>query len=134
MPIYPFYCNKCQHKEELFLKMADEKPTICPVEGCGGEYIRDYSGISAVVDASQAKTIGDLADRNTERMVKEGKLPKETLSWDTKRKEIRNPCVLDQSGFAFCYQCISDYINEQGCCPITKVKASLTNIRKIYDS
>lgn len=89
MPIYPFYCNKCGHKEELFLKMSDEKPSVCPIDGCCGSYIRDYSGISAVIDSNQAKTIGDLADRNTERMVKEGTLPKETLSWDTKRKELR---------------------------------------------
>ena len=89
MPIYPFYCDKCGYSEELFLKMSDEKPTTCPKADCGGNYIRDYSGIGAVVDASQPKTIGDLADKNTERMVKEGTLPKETLSWDTKRKELR---------------------------------------------
>ena len=51
-----------------------------------------------------------------------------------KRGELRNPCVLDQSGLAYCYQCVSDYINDNGCCPVTKVKATLTNIRKIYDS
>jgi hypothetical protein len=89
MPIYPFYCCKCGHSEELFLKMNDEKPTTCPIANCSGQYIRDYSGISAVIDSNQPKTIGDLADANTERMVKEGQLPKSTLEWDTKRKEIR---------------------------------------------
>jgi hypothetical protein len=67
--------------------MSDTKPSVCPVDGCGGEYIRDYSGISVVIDSKQVKTIGDLADKNTEKLVKEGKLPKETLSWDTKKKE-----------------------------------------------
>lgn len=89
MPIYPFYCSKCGHSEEIFLKMSDQKPSVCPVEDCGGDYIRDYAGINATIDSSQPKTIGDLADKNTERMVKEGLLPKETLSWDSKRKEIR---------------------------------------------
>lgn len=89
MPIYPFYCKKCGHSEELFLKMSDEKPNICPKVDCGGEYCRDYSGINTVIDASQPKTIGDLADRNTENLVKEGKLPKSVLSWDSKRKETR---------------------------------------------
>jgi putative FmdB family regulatory protein len=89
MPIYPFYCKKCGHSEELFLKMSDDKPTVCPKNDCLGEYCRDYAGIGAVIDSNQPKTIGDLADANTERLVKEGKIPKSTLSWDTKRKEIR---------------------------------------------
>lgn len=87
MPIYPFYCQKCGFSEELFLKMSDEKPTDCPKENCGGKYVRDYAGINAVIDSSQPKTIGDLADKNTENLVKEGKLPKSALSWDAKKKE-----------------------------------------------
>jgi len=89
MPIYPFYCKKCGHSEELFLKMSDEKPSKCPKEGCDGEYCRDYSGINAVVDANQPKTIGDLANKNTENLVKEGKIPKSTLSWHSNKKEKR---------------------------------------------
>ena len=89
MPIYPFYCNKCGHREEIFLKMNDIKPSVCPIENCCGKYIRDYSGINAVIDSNHPKTIGDVADKNTENMVKEGKLPKSVLSWDTKRKEIK---------------------------------------------
>ena len=89
MPIYPFYCEKCGHCEEIFLKMSDEKPTTCPINGCLGNYIRDYSGISAVIDSNQPKTIGDLADSNTEKMVKEGQLPKSVLSWDSKKKEAQ---------------------------------------------
>ena len=87
MPIYPFNCKKCGHAEEHFLKMSDEKPTVCPKQGCLGEYIRDYSGINMVVDASQPKTIGDLANSNTERMVKEGTLPKTALDWDENRRK-----------------------------------------------
>lgn len=89
MPIYPFYCEKCGHNEEIFLKMSDVKPSICPCDKCGGSYIRDYSNISAITDASKPKTIGDLADKNTENLVREGKLSKDVLNWDTKRKEIK---------------------------------------------
>ena len=90
MPIYPFYCDKCGYSEELFLKMSDEKPTTCPKADCGGNYIRDYSGIGAVVDASQPKTIGDLANKNTEDAVKRGELPKSALEWDANRKKRKD--------------------------------------------
>jgi putative FmdB family regulatory protein len=88
MPIYPFYCDSCGFSEELFLKMTDEKPTSCPKK-CGGKYIRVYSGINTVIDASQPKTIGDLANKNTENLVKEGKLPKSALEFDSKKKALR---------------------------------------------
>lgn len=49
-----------------------------------------------------------------------------------KKKEMQNLCVLDVSGYAFCYGCISDYVNEHNRCPITLINASMSNIRKIY--
>ena len=88
MPIYPFYCEKCGHNEELFLKMSDLKPDVCPQKNCNGKYVRDFSGINAVMDSKQAKTVGDLANKNTERMVKDGSLPKSALNWDSNKKEI----------------------------------------------
>jgi putative FmdB family regulatory protein len=89
MPIYPFFCKKCGHQEEIFLKMSDEKPTVCPLENCKGEYCRDYSGLNSVVDSKKIKTIGDLANKNTEDLVKEGKLPKSTLNWESKKRELK---------------------------------------------
>ncbi|TNV76516.1 hypothetical protein FGO68_gene4639 [Halteria grandinella] len=48
------------------------------------------------------------------------------------KRDLRNASVLDQSGVAFCYQCIADYVNEHGVCPITRVRATMSNIRKVF--
>ena len=87
MPIYPHSCSKCGEKHEFFLKMSEEKPTVCPSCGCDGCLIRDFSGIGVTMDASKAKTIGDLANKNTEKAVKEGTLPKSALEFDSKKAE-----------------------------------------------
>jgi hypothetical protein len=50
---------------------------------------RDFSGINAVVDSNQPKTIGDLANKNTEDAVKRGELPKSALDWESNRKKKR---------------------------------------------
>lgn len=47
-------------------------------------------------------------------------------------KQRKNPAI-SQSGFAFCYPCIHNYVNEYQRCPITFIPTSLENIRKIYD-
>lgn len=69
--------------------MSDAKPTQCPSCGCDGCLARDFSGINAVVDSSQPKTIGDLANKNTEDAVKRGELPKSALDWESNRKKKR---------------------------------------------
>lgn len=89
MPIYPFDCQSCQHHFEVWLKMSDAKPTECPSCGCNECLARDFSGINAVVDSSQPKTIGDLANKNTEDAVKRGELPKSALDWESNRKKKR---------------------------------------------
>lgn len=40
--------------------------------------------------------------------------------------------VLPVSGFVFCYQCITQYIEENGKCPVTKYPASIDDIIRLY--
>jgi hypothetical protein len=75
MPIYSFFCEKCNSKKEFFLKM------------CGGDLVRDYSEINVGVEISKPKTIGDVANANTEKAVKEGKLHKSALEFDSRKAE-----------------------------------------------
>jgi hypothetical protein len=73
--------------------MSDERPTQCPSCGCDGCLARDFSGINTVVDSNQPKTIGDLANKNTEDAVKRGELPKSALDWESnkkKKREVKN--------------------------------------------
>ena len=49
-----------------------------------------------------------------------------------KTKPMVHPCVLETSGFAFCYPCISNFIQEQGKCPITRVPSTTPQLRKIF--
>lgn len=69
--------------------MSDAKPTQCPSCGCNSCLARDFSGINAVIDSAQPKTIGDLANKNTEDAVKRGELPKSALNWEANRKKKR---------------------------------------------
>lgn len=86
MPLYDFMCNKCNHTQELFLGMNEQRPTICPK--CNQEtLVRVFNTFSIGIDIKQPKTIGELADKNTEKMVKEGKLPKSALEYDSNRKK-----------------------------------------------
>lgn len=36
-------------------------------------------------------------------------------------KLINNPTVIKQNGYVFCYNCIWDYVRENGHCPITRI-------------
>jgi putative FmdB family regulatory protein len=75
MPIYSYACNKCNDKFELFFSYAkyDSQPQ-CPK--CMSSihtsrlYVEDALTISASVKKadSELKTIGDLANRNRDRL------------------------------------------------------------------
>lgn len=91
MPIYPFDCQSCQHHFEIWLKMSDAKPTQCPSCGCNSCLARDFSGINAVIDSAQPKTIGDLANKNTEDAVKRGSFQRALLTGrQTERRKERS--------------------------------------------
>jgi hypothetical protein len=65
--------------------MSDKKPTICPI--CDKETLYRIYSISISIDSKEPKTIGELADKNTERMVKEGKLTRGALSHKENKKK-----------------------------------------------
>lgn len=87
MPTYDYECQHCHIIYEVFQKMSDDKLTKC--DYCGQDaLVRLISASKCIMDASQPKTLGDLADKNTERMVKEGKLHKSHLNHqENKRKK-----------------------------------------------
>lgn len=87
MPIYPFSCDSCQHVFEVWQKMNDIRPTECPSCSCSGCITRNYSSIATIIDASQPKTIGDLANKNTEEAVKRGTLDKKVLNWEENKRK-----------------------------------------------
>lgn len=79
MPTYSYYCPDCEEKFELFFYIKDyiEKP-IC--EHCGSKsthrlYADDILTQSTSIRKSdnELKTIGDLAQRNADRMSEDEK-------------------------------------------------------------
>lgn len=74
MPFYTYKCNHCDSDFELFFSIKDyDKSPKCP--SCNSvdtdrQYILDVSTISSCVKKSdtELKTIGDLANRNRDRM------------------------------------------------------------------
>lgn len=75
MPTYSYYCSRCEKDFELFFYIKDyiEKPKCCL---CNTNtevdrlYIKDISTQSASVKKadSELKTLGDLANRNRDKM------------------------------------------------------------------
>lgn len=49
-----------------------------------------------------------------------------------KKPKVENPWALETSGYVFCFVCIQEYVEKNGKCPVTSIKSSNTNIRKIY--
>lgn len=78
MPRYTYICNKCSKKFELFFSLADyiEHP---PCENCSSKktdrsYIDDLCIGFVKKSNSELKTIGDLANRNRDRMSQDQKI------------------------------------------------------------
>jgi len=85
--MYDYYCKECNHHFEVFKKMDEHDPSQCPSCSFVGGIIRDYSNIYTSVDSNKPKTIGELADKNTERMVEEGTLDKKNLDYESMKKK-----------------------------------------------
>ena len=75
MPTYGFECETCGHTAELFISFSQydtRKPPLC--KKCNRPMVRDYhNDISQITTSirksdSELKTIGDLADRNRDRL------------------------------------------------------------------
>lgn len=50
------------------------------------------------------------------------------------RKRRTNPAMVSVSGYVFCYPCIFSSIDQHGCCPVTKMPATVDQIRRLYQS
>lgn len=87
MPMYEYYCKECSAKAEIYKKMDEPHPKDCLLCQTKGSMIQDYSSVGGIVELSQPKTISELADKNTERLVSEGKVDKKSLEWREERKE-----------------------------------------------
>lgn len=74
MPTYSYICEDCNTSFELFFYIKDylEKPKCvnCQSANTGREYIKDVATQNTSVKKSdtELKTIGDLANRNRDRM------------------------------------------------------------------
>lgn len=74
MPTYTYLCNKCDQQFELFFHIKDydsnPKCLFCNSKQTQREYLVDVSTQSSSVKKSDSelKTIGDLANRNRDRM------------------------------------------------------------------
>jgi len=75
MPEYTFVCEKCDHKFTEILSFAQYdaktiKCTLCKSKKVNRSYQDDCTTIMASIKKSDSelKTVGDLADRNRDRM------------------------------------------------------------------
>lgn len=79
MPTYTFVCEDCKTKFELFytIKEYKEKPLCvnCKSKNTSRSYQDDLSGmVGSVIKAdSELKTIGDIANRNRDKLSKDQK-------------------------------------------------------------
>lgn len=80
MPTYSYGCNKCEQQFELFfhIKEYDPQPKcpLCNSSSTYREYIVDVGSQHSSVKKSDSelKTIGDLANRNRDRMSEDEKI------------------------------------------------------------
>ena len=79
MPVYSYECHKCQEAFELFSSIRDyQESPCCSLCGCkktSRKFIEDVSTIMSSVKKSDSelKTIGDLANRNRDKMSEDQK-------------------------------------------------------------
>lgn len=43
-----------------------------------------------------------------------------------------NPAIVASSGYVFCYACVYRFIEANGACPVTRIKARVEDIRRLY--
>lgn len=42
------------------------------------------------------------------------------------------PSLISTSGYVFCYKCAFQHVNQHGCCPVTRICASLDDIHRLF--
>lgn len=79
MPTYSYFCEKCSEVFELFFSIGAYKDVSqkCPRcrKSCSRSYTTDLMSLATSVKKSdgELKTIGDLANRNRDRMTEDQK-------------------------------------------------------------
>lgn len=49
MPVYPYRCLECQHKDDLVLTYEEsQKPRTCPK--CGKQFVKDWSRFTSGIE------------------------------------------------------------------------------------
>jgi len=102
MPEYTFICNCCDDGFEIFAtigeydKLVKKKKIICPnckSDEVSRDYQGDWSTISGSVKKSdnELKTIGDLANRNRDRMSNDEKVALHKKHNDYRESEPTRP-------------------------------------------
>lgn len=59
-------------------------------------------------------------------------LPDDPVLCPVCRKERVAPALLAVSGYVFCYQCVFTAVSQSGCCPVTRIRASLNDVRRLF--
>ena len=91
MPTYTYFCESCNNSFDLFATITNYKETAkCPA--CQVSCSRDYGDMltlnsSVKKSDSELKTLGDLAQRNTERFSDDYKAELQRKHYDYKGKE-----------------------------------------------
>lgn len=79
MPTYSYYCNNCEKDFELFFYIKDyqdqPKCNLCKSNQTYRQYAKDISTQAASVKKSDSelKTLGDLANRNRDKLTEDQK-------------------------------------------------------------
>lgn len=74
MPTYTYYCDDCKKRFECFFYIKDYNPSpkclLCKSKKTSRSYIDDITTIASSVKKSDSelKTLGDLANRNRDRL------------------------------------------------------------------
>lgn len=45
-----------------------------------------------------------------------------------------NAAMATVSGYAFCYPCLFNFVSQEGCCPVTRIPATIDSVRRLYQS
>ena len=97
MPTYSYFCEKCSNIFELFFSIGAYTDTKqkCPEchKLCSRSYTTDLATVSASVKKSDSelKTIGDLANRNRDKMTEDQKRALHDKHNDYKEKGSDKP-------------------------------------------
>lgn len=92
MPLYEY---KAETGEKILIKRSAKGQIPKTVTRKGIKYFRQYSIPGVIIDGAKPKTIGDLAQKNTEQMIKNGDSrvntkPKKKPWWRSSEKPMND--------------------------------------------